>query len=187
VVFPKPSCINIQYEYTTNTDIDDDDGDDDDDDAGFVASSRPTTTWVRRVGRPMGAAMTTTTTTGEEGKGDDDVDAREEQQKREDSTEEPTTTTTTTTSGDEEKEDEEEEECGFCKYMKGGSCKDAFVAWEACVDEAKEKEEDFVERCFETTSALRDCMLKDPEYYGPMVGENEGSGEDGDDEKEEEA
>ena len=134
----------------------------------------------------MGAAMTsaTTTTTGEEGKGDDDVDAREEQQKREDSTEEPTTTTT---SGDEEKEDEGEEECGFCKYMKGGSCKDAFVAWEACVDEAKEKEEDFVERCFETTSALRDCMLKDPEYYGPMVGENEGSGEDGDGEKEEEA
>ena len=50
--------------------------------------------------------------------------------------------------------------------------------------EAKEKEEDFVERCFETTSALRDCMLKDPEYYGPMVGENEGNdGEDGDGEK----
>ena len=130
----------------------------------------------------MGAVMTHATT-GEEGKGDDvDVDVRREQ-KREESTDEPTTTTTTTTSGDKE-EDEEEEECGFCKYMKGGSCKDAFVAWEACVDEAKEKEEDFVERCFETTSALRDCMLKDPEYYGPMVGENEGNnGEDGDGEK----
>ena len=133
----------------------------------------------------MGAVMTHATT-GEEGKGDDvDVDVRREQ-KREESTDEPTTTTTTTTtSGDkEEDEEEEEEECGFCKYMKGGSCKDAFVAWEACVDEAKEKEEDFVERCFETTSALRDCMLKDPEYYGPMVGENEGNnGEDGDGEK----
>ena len=128
-------------------------------------------------------------TTGEEGKGDDvDVDVRREQ-KREESTDDPTTTTTTTTSGDKE-EDEDEEECGFCKYMKGGSCKDAFVAWEACVDEAKEKEEDFVERCFETTSALRDCMLKDPEYYGPMVGENEGSDGEvgaGEKEKEEEA
>ena len=131
----------------------------------------------------MGAVMTHATT-GEEGKGDDvDVDVRREQ-KREESTDEPTTTTTTTTTSGDKEEDEEEEECGFCKYMKGGSCKDAFVAWEACVDEAKEKEEDFVERCFETTSALRDCMLKDPEYYGPMVGENEGNnGEDGDGEK----
>lgn len=127
----------------------------------------------------MGAVLTSATTTGEEGKGDDDV--RQEQKREEESTDEPTTTTTT--SGDKE-EEEDEEECGFCKYMKGGSCKDAFVAWEACVDEAKEKEEDFVERCFETTSALRDCMLKDPEYYGPMVGENEGNdGEDGDGEK----
>jgi intermembrane space import and assembly protein 40 len=126
----------------------------------------------------MGAVMTSATTTGEEGKGDDDV--RQEQKREEESTDEPTTTT----SGEKEEEDEDEEECGFCKYMKGGSCKDAFVAWEACVDEAKEKEEDFVERCFETTSALRDCMLKDPEYYGPMVGENEGNdGEDGDGEK----
>jgi hypothetical protein len=75
---------------------------------------------------------------------------------------------------DETKGDEEDEEtCGFCKYMKGGSCKDAFVAWEACVDKAKETDEDFVEVCYEATSALRDCMLKDPEYYGPMTGESE--------------
>ena len=25
------------------------------------------------------------------------------------------------------KEEEEEEECGFCRFMKGGSCKTAFV------------------------------------------------------------
>ena len=69
-------------------------------------------------------------------------------------------------------EDEEEEEtCGFCKYMKGGSCRAAFEAWEACVDAAKARDEDFVETCFETTSALRECMLRDPEYYGPMTGE----------------
>ena len=69
-------------------------------------------------------------------------------------------------------EDEEEEEtCGFCKYMTGGSCRAAFAAWEACVDAAKARDEDFVETCFETTSALRECMLRDPEYYGPMTGE----------------
>jgi len=73
-------------------------------------------------------------------------------------------------------DEEEEETCGFCKYMKGGSCRAAFVAWEACVDAAKARDEDFVETCFETTAALRDCMLRDPEYYGPMVGE-EGEGE----------
>jgi mitochondrial intermembrane space import and assembly protein 40 len=74
---------------------------------------------------------------------------------------------------DDDDGEEEEETCGFCKYMKGGSCKDVFVAWEACVDKAKETDEDFVEVCYEATSALRDCMLKDPEYYGPMTGESE--------------
>ena len=84
----------------------------------------------------------------------------------------------------EEEEEEEEEECGFCKYMKGGSCKEAFVAWEACVDAAKERGEDFVDVCFETTSALRDCMLLDPDYYGPMVGDEETAEEEGKVEKE---
>ena len=46
--------------------------------------------------------------------------------------------------GEEEEEEEEEEECGFCKFMKGGSCKATFVAWEDCVDAAKEGKEDFV-------------------------------------------
>ena len=72
---------------------------------------------------------------------------------------------------DEDEDEEEEETCGFCKYMKGGSCRAAFAAWEACVDAAKARDEDFVETCFETTSALRECMLRDPEYYGPMTGE----------------
>ena len=111
----------------------------------------------------------------------------------------PKTTTTTTTKDDEDQggaatrggdeeekakeakaeEEEEEEECGFCKYMKGGSCKETFIAWEACVDASKEKGEDFVDACFEATSALRECMLKDPEYYGPMVGEESGGDGDG--------
>ena len=59
--------------------------------------------------------------------------------------------------------------------MKGGSCKATFVAWEDCVDAAKEGKEDFVEKCAEQTAALRDCMIADPKYYGDML---EGSSED---------
>ena len=77
--------------------------------------------------------------------------------------------------GEEEEEEEEKEECGFCKFMKGGSCKATFVAWEDCVDAAKEGKEDFVEKCAEQTAALRDCMIADPKYYGDML---EGSSED---------
>ena len=74
-------------------------------------------------------------------------------------------------------EKEEEEECGFCKFMKGGSCKTAFVAWEDCVDEAKEADGDFVEKCAKQTEALRDCMLADPGYYGDML-PDEGEADD---------
>ena len=72
-----------------------------------------------------------------------------------------------------EEEEEEEETCGFCAYMKGGSCKRQFVEWEKCVDDAKSKNEDFVQKCFEQTATLRECMLKDPEYYGEMDAEEE--------------
>ena len=86
--------------------------------------------------------------------------------------------TGTQQSKEEEEEDvkekeEEEETCGFCAYMKGGSCKRQFVEWEKCVDDAKSKNEDFVQKCFEQTAALRECMLKDPEYYGEMDAEEE--------------
>ena len=84
----------------------------------------------------------------------------------------------------EEKEEEEEETCGFCAYMKGGSCKNEFIGWEKCVDAAKEKEEDFVAKCFEQTAKLRECMLRDPGYYGEMDdgdGEGESGGGDGED------
>ena len=78
-------------------------------------------------------------------------------------------------------EEEEEETCGFCAYMKGGSCKQEFICWEKCVDEAKANEEDFVAKCVEETTALRECMMKDPGYYGEM--DDEGGGNDDDDEK----
>ena len=58
------------------------------------------------------------------------------------------------------KKEEQEEECGFCKRA-GRSCKTAFVAWEDCVDKAKEADRDVVEKCAKQTEALRDCMLAD--------------------------
>ena len=76
-----------------------------------------------------------------------------------------------------QEEEEEEEECGFCRFMKGGSCKATFVAWEDCVDAAKDAKEDFVEKCAAQTAALRDCMIANPGYYGDML---EGAGEDDD-------
>ena len=82
--------------------------------------------------------------------------------------------------------EEEEETCGFCAYMKGGSCKQEFVCWEKCVDQAKANEEDFVAKCFEETTALRECMMKDPGYYGEMEEEDkddEGGGGDDDDKR----
>jgi len=80
-------------------------------------------------------------------------------------------------------EEEEEETCGFCAYMKGGSCKQEFMRWEKCVDDAKANEEDFVAKCFEETTALRECMMKDPGYYGEM--DDEGGGNDDDDDDDE--
>lgn len=79
--------------------------------------------------------------------------------------------------------EEEEETCGFCAYMKGGSCKQEFICWEKCVDAAKANEEDFVAKCVEETTALRECMMKDPGYYGEM--DDEGGGNDDDDDDDE--
>ena len=87
-------------------------------------------------------------------------------------------------------DEEEEEECGFCRFMKGGSCKAAFVAWEECVDAAKDAKNDFVEKCAKQTEALRDCMMADPGYYGDMLpdekedeGGKDGTAADADDDK----
>lgn len=66
-------------------------------------------------------------------------------------------------------EEEEEGECGFCLYMKGGGCKDSFVEWEKCVEEAERNKEDVVEKCFQVTSTLRKCMEAHADYYEPIL------------------
>ncbi|KAF9619096.1 hypothetical protein IFM89_005110 [Coptis chinensis] len=71
---------------------------------------------------------------------------------------------------DEKKVEEEEEgECGFCLYMKGGGCKDSFIAWENCIKEAEEAKEDIAEKCYQVTAALKTCMEAHPDYYEPIL------------------
>ncbi|CAL9103240.1 uncharacterized protein LOC135675138 [Musa acuminata AAA Group] len=75
-------------------------------------------------------------------------------------------------SGDEAaqvEEEEEEEECGFCLFMKGGGCKDAFVAWEKCVEDAEKRGDDIVDKCAEVTALLKKCMDAHADYYEPVL------------------
>ncbi|TQD83405.1 hypothetical protein C1H46_031050 [Malus baccata] len=69
----------------------------------------------------------------------------------------------------EEEEEEEEGECGFCLFMKGGGCKESFIAWEECVRESEKTKEDVVEKCFEVTATLRKCMQVHSDYYLPIL------------------
>ena len=61
-------------------------------------------------------------------------------------------------------------ECGFCRFMKNGPCGDAFVAWEACIDRARDEGVDFVEVCGKATLELKACTDAHPEYYGELSG-----------------
>jgi hypothetical protein len=65
-----------------------------------------------------------------------------------------------------EVKEEEEGECSFCLYMKGGGCKEAFVAWEEC---AAQEGSDMVERCHEATFNLVKCMQAHADYYEPVL------------------
>ena len=71
-------------------------------------------------------------------------------------------------------------ECGFCRFMKDGPCGDVFIAWEACVDMAKEESKDFVEACGQPTLKLKACTDAHPEYYGAL---NDDAPEDKEEEK----
>ncbi|KAJ6829734.1 uncharacterized protein M6B38_356335 [Iris pallida] len=53
--------------------------------------------------------------------------------------------------------------------MKGGGCKDEFVAWEKCVEEAEKNEEDIAEKCFDITHKLKLCMDAHADYYAPIL------------------
>ncbi|WKA09730.1 hypothetical protein VitviT2T_027350 [Vitis vinifera] len=68
-----------------------------------------------------------------------------------------------------QEEEEEEGECGFCLFMKGGGCKESFIAWEKCIEEGENNKEDIVEKCFEVTAALKKCMEAHSDYYEPVL------------------
>ena len=71
---------------------------------------------------------------------------------------------------DQEEEDGEEQgECGFCLYMKGGGCRDSFISWENCIEEAEKNKEDIVEKCAEITAKLKLCMEAHADYYAPIL------------------
>ena len=53
--------------------------------------------------------------------------------------------------------------------MKAGGCKDAFVAWEECVEAAQKEGADMVERCHEATANLKACMDAHADYYAPVL------------------
>ncbi|KAL9246368.1 hypothetical protein vseg_019912 [Gypsophila vaccaria] len=80
--------------------------------------------------------------------------------------------------GEDGDEDEDEGECGFCLFMKGGGCKDVFVAWEKCVEEGEKKNEDIADKCFEVTSNLKKCMEAHSEYYDPILRAEKAAGEE---------
>jgi hypothetical protein len=67
-----------------------------------------------------------------------------------------------------EQGEEDEGECGFCLFMKGGGCRDQFIAWEKCVEEGEANKEDIAEKCYKITSLIRECMDLHSDYYEPL-------------------
>ena len=61
--------------------------------------------------------------------------------------------------------------------MKGGPCKEPFIAWEACIDQCNDDEEDIVEGCSDETLLFKTCIDANPEYYGVLSGDGEDSEE----------
>lgn len=70
-------------------------------------------------------------------------------------------------------DEDADETCGFCKFMKGGGCREAFNNWSECVDREKDTGSDYTEQCRDTTLALRECMLAHKDYYAPLLEEEE--------------
>ncbi|KAH7388390.1 hypothetical protein KP509_16G073700 [Ceratopteris richardii] len=71
--------------------------------------------------------------------------------------------------GEDDDDDEEAGECGFCLFMKSGPCRDSFIKWEECVEQAEKDKEDIVEKCHKVTFFLKECMEKNSDYYDPVL------------------
>ncbi|KAG2493759.1 hypothetical protein HYH03_007981 [Edaphochlamys debaryana] len=68
-----------------------------------------------------------------------------------------------------DEEEEDEEECGWCKWMKAGGCKEPFQVWLDCVDAVKAEGREDVESCSAIMGPLWECMERNKEYYAPQL------------------
>jgi hypothetical protein len=68
--------------------------------------------------------------------------------------------------GKESQVDSEFTECPVCKFLKGGPCKEEFIAWDSCLKSLAE--EDDLHSCFSVTKTMMQCMKKH-EYYDIMI------------------
>jgi hypothetical protein len=62
--------------------------------------------------------------------------------------------------------EEEQGECWISLFMKDGGCKEEFVQWVKCVDEAETAGNVNV---MDATTALRKCMDAHADYYEPIL------------------
>ncbi|XP_054810545.1 uncharacterized protein LOC129312025 [Prosopis cineraria] len=53
--------------------------------------------------------------------------------------------------------------------MKAGGCRDSFIDWEKCIEEAEKNKEDIVDKCVEATAKLKKCMEAHADYYEPIL------------------
>uniref|UniRef100_A0A1J3H8M4 GCK domain-containing protein n=1 Tax=Noccaea caerulescens TaxID=107243 RepID=A0A1J3H8M4_NOCCA len=67
-----------------------------------------------------------------------------------------------------EEEEEESGECGLCTFIKGGECKEAWIALEKCVEEEAEEESD-ASKCSEVRLMFKTCIFDNPVYYEPVI------------------
>ncbi|CAL9243987.1 unnamed protein product [Arabidopsis halleri] len=65
--------------------------------------------------------------------------------------------------------EEESGECGLCRYIKGGECKEAFIELEKCWDEAKKNNEDHISKCKDARLMFKTCKNDNPVYYEPIL------------------
>ncbi|MED6151501.1 hypothetical protein PIB30_083121 [Stylosanthes scabra] len=71
--------------------------------------------------------------------------------------------------GGEGEDEEEEGECGFCLFMKAGGCRESFIEWEKCIEEAEKNKQDIIEKCVNVTAVLKQCMEAHSDYYEPIL------------------
>ncbi|KAI3987691.1 hypothetical protein MKX01_028425 [Papaver californicum] len=68
-----------------------------------------------------------------------------------------------------EDEDENEEKYDVFLFMKEGACKDTYIAWEHCVKQGFEKNEDVEDKWHELFLSLDECVIAHPKCLEPPV------------------